>query len=297
MKRFLLALLFLTPLASAQDQDFSKVEIKAEKAAGNVWMLTGEGGNIGVLAGEDGIVLIDDQFAPLTEKILAALKKIGPGDVRFVINTHCHGDHVGGNENMGKMGAVIVAHENVRKRMSKEQFIKIFKKTIPPYPKKALPIVTFSQDVNLHLNGDDIHVFHVAPAHTDTDSVIFFKDSNVVHMGDNFFNGLYPFIDVEGGGSVQGMIEAGRRVLAMIDGKTKVIAGHGPLGDKKALEDFVAMLSDCRGAVEHLVKQGKSLAEVQAAKPTTDYDAKWGKGFFRPEKFVEFLYMDLSKKR
>jgi glyoxylase-like metal-dependent hydrolase (beta-lactamase superfamily II) len=291
-----MVILFGATLAGfAQDQDFSKVEIKAEKVAGNVWMLTGEGGNIGVSAGEDGVVLIDDQFEQLSEKIRAAVKKINPAAIRFVINTHCHQDHVGGNEKMGNMGAVIVAHENVRRRMSREQFIKIFKKTQPPYPKMALPIVTFSQDVDLHLNGDDIHVFHVGPAHTDTDSVIHFKDSNAVHMGDNFFNGLYPFIDADGGGSSQGVVDAGRRVLAMIDGKTKVIPGHGPLGDKKALEDFVAMLADCRGAVEKLMKEGKTLADIQAAGPTKAYDAKWGKGFFRPEKFVEILYNDLSK--
>jgi cyclase len=279
----------------AQEKDYSKVEIKAEKVAGNVWMLTGEGGNIGASAGEDGIVLVDDQFAPLSEKIKAAVKKIQDGPIKFVINTHCHHDHVGGNENMGKDGAVIVAHENVRKRMSAEQLVKFFNMKVPPFPKKALPVVTFSTDASLHFNDDEILIFHVEPAHTDTDSVVFFKKANVVHMGDLFFAGLYPFIDIDSGGASQGVIDANKKVLAMIDLQTKVIPGHGPLSDKAGMEAFLKMLTDCRQNVGQLVAAGKSLKEIQAANPTKDYDAQWGKGFLKPEKFVELLYNDLSR--
>jgi cyclase len=282
--------------AFAQDRDFSKVEIKPEKVAGNISVLAGEGGNIGVCAGEDGVVLVDDQFAPLTPKIEAAVKKIHPGPIRFVVNTHCHHDHVGGNENLGKAGAVIVAHENVRKRMSKKQFIQFFEKAVPAYPKAALPVVTFAEDVTLHLNGEEILVFHVAPAHTDTDSVVYFRNANTVHMGDLFFSESYPFIDTSSGGGSAGVIQANERVLGMIDGKTRVIPGHGPMSNKAGVERYVAMLKQCRANVLKLVDAGNSLKEVQAARPTQKYDAKWGQGWLKPDSFVELLYQDLNRK-
>jgi cyclase len=278
-------------------QDFSKVEIKTEKLAEGVWMLTGAGGNIGVSAGADGVFLIDSQYAPLTDKIKAAVAGISKQPVRFVLNTHWHGDHVGGNENLGKTGVVIVAHDNVRKRMSSEQFIKAFNSKVPPSPTAALPLVTFVDSISFHLNGDDVDAFHVPPAHTDGDAIVHFRKANVLHMGDTFFNGMYPFVDVSTGGSIAGMIAACDRGLGMGDASTKVIPGHGPSGSKADLKAFRDMLTASRDVVAPLVKAGKTLDDVKAAKPTAALDEKWGKGFMKPEVWVSIVYADLSGSR
>lgn len=277
-------------------QDFSKVEIRTLQVAGGVYMLVGSGGNIGVSAGEDGVFLVDDQYAPLTEKIKAAIAAISDKPVRFVLNTHWHGDHTGGNENLGEAGALIVAHENVRKRMSVEQFIEAFGRKVPPSPEGALPVVTFTDAVTFHLNGDEIHAFHVEPAHTDGDAIVHFRKANVIHMGDLFFNGLYPFIDISSGGSVDGMIAAAERGLAVADEHTKIIPGHGELGDAKDLKAFRDMLVAIRDRIKPMVAAGKSLEEVVAARPTAPFDENWGKGFLNAERFVGIVYASLSKK-
>jgi glyoxylase-like metal-dependent hydrolase (beta-lactamase superfamily II) len=288
------AVLLLAVPAAAQ-QDFSKVEIKTTKVAPGLYMLEGSGGNLGVSTGPDGVFLIDDQYAPLTDKIKAAIAAVSDKPIRFVLNTHWHGDHTGGNENLGKAGVLIVAHDNVRQRLSTEQFMKAFDRTVPPSPQAALPVVTFNDAVTFHLNGEEIHAFHVEPAHTDGDSVVFFKKANVVHMGDLLFNGLYPFIDVDAGGNIDGMIAAGERVLGMIDDDTLLIAGHGPLAGKKELAAFVEMLRDVRDAVAPMVTEGKSADEVVAAKPTAAWDEVWGKGFLNPERFTRIVYEGMKK--
>ncbi|UCF39456.1 MAG: MBL fold metallo-hydrolase [Acidobacteriota bacterium] len=257
-------------------------------------MLTGSGGNLGLCVGEDATFLIDDQFAPLTEKIKEAIAKITPHPIKFVFNTHWHGDHTGGNENLGEMGALIVAHDNVRKRMSSEQFMKAFNRTVPASPKAALPVVTFNDTVTFHLNDEEIHALHVDPAHTDGDSVIFFKSSNVVHTGDLFFNGRYPFIDLSSGGSIQGMIAATNRLLDLIDEKTKIIPGHGELGSKADLAQYRDMLVAVKDRVEPLIKAGKSEEEVLAAKPLADLAAEWGEGFMNPDNFLKIVYASLK---
>ena len=290
------ALLALATFSAAAQQDFSKVEVKAEKVADGLWMLTGAGGNIGVSAGPDGVFLVDDQYAPLTDKIKAAIATVSDKPVRFVVNTHWHGDHVGGNENLGKAGAVLVAHENVRKRMSKEQFIKLFNRTVPASAAAALPLVTFAESLSFHLNGEDIDAIHVPPAHTDGDVVVFFHKANVIHAGDLVFNGMYPVVDLSSGGSVDGMIGAADRILAAGDAATKIIPGHGPLATKADVKAFRDMLAASRDAIQPLVKAGKTLDQVKAAKPTAALDEKWGKGFIKPEVWTTVVYFSYGGK-
>jgi cyclase len=286
--------LALASLAFAQQQDFSKVEVKSEKVAEGIWVLMGAGGNIGMAAGPDGVFLVDDEYAPLTEKITAAVKAVSDKPIRFLLNTHWHGDHTGGNENMGQAGILIVAHDNVRMRMSAEQFLEAFGQKVPPSPEKALPVVTYDSSVTFHVNGDDVRGFHVAPAHTDGDSVVVFTKANVVHMGDLFFNGFYPFIDLSSGGSFDGMIAAADQVLAMTDAGTKFIPGHGPVGTRADLEKYRDMLKGVRAAIQPLVAAGKTADEVVAAKPTAKLDEAWGNGFMKPEQFQRIVYASLK---
>ncbi len=278
--------------AFGQDKDFDKVQIKTIKTSGNVYMLLGSGGNIGVLAGDDGVFLVDDQFAPLTKKIKDAIGKISDKEIRFLINTHWHFDHVGGNENLGETGSVIIAHENVRKRMSTDQFIEFFQKNVPASPKVALPMITFTQDLMFHLNGEDVHVFHVNNAHTDGDSIVYFRNSNVIHTGDIYFAGIYPFIDTSSHGSVNGVIDAAQHILSIIDDDTKVIPGHGPLSNKAELSAYVDMLISLRAKINKQISDGKTLEEIQKTKPAQEFDEKWGHGMLTSDQFVEILYTE-----
>jgi len=272
------------------DDSFSKVEINTTDLGNGIYMLTGMGGNIGVSVGDDGVFMIDDQFAPLTAKIKQAILKLSKKPIRFMINTHWHYDHTGGNENLGHDGVVIVAHNNVRERMSKDGFIEAFNKKIPASPKVALPVITFNDTVNFHLNNLDINVIHQSNAHTDGDSIVIFKSANVIHMGDTFFNGLYPFIDGSSNGSVDGMIKTADYVLSISDDKTKIIPGHGPLGDKKSLSVFRSMLITVRDRMKKLKSDGKTLEEIIALKPNADLDKAWGEAFLNPEMFIKVLY-------
>jgi len=287
----------LLSVSSAIGQDYDKVQIKTVKTSGNVYMLMGSGGNLGVLVGDDGVFLVDDQFAPLTKKIKDAIGKISDKEIRFLINTHWHFDHVGGNENLGETGSVIIAHENVRKRMSTDQFIEFFQKKVPASPKVALPIITFTQDLMFHLNGEDIHVFHVNNAHTDGDSIVYFRNSNVIHTGDIYFAGIYPFIDTSSHGSVNGVIDAAQHILSIIDDNTKVIPGHGSLSNKAELSAYVDMLISMRAKITKQISDGKTLEEIQKTKPAQKFDEKWGHGMLTSDKFVQILYTDLSVNR
>jgi cyclase len=280
------AMALCTGPAMAQQQDFSKVEIQAEKVADGIYMLIGSGGNMGLSIGEDGTYLIDDQYAPLTPKILAAIKELTPDPVRFVINTHYHGDHTGGNENMGEAGALLVAHENVRRRMATGTFMKAFNRQVEPAPAGALPVVTFSDAISFHWNGEEIRAFFVGPAHTDGDSIIHFVKADVFHMGDTLFNGMYPFIDVSAGGRIDGFIAAADRVLKVAGDQTRLIPGHGPVATKADLQAFRDMLAEVRDRVAKLKAEGKTAEEIVAAKPTADLDEKWGGGFMKPDNWV-----------
>ena len=291
--RLAAVLVLLAAPALAQQQDFSKVEVKAEKVADGIYMLTGSGGNMGLSVGKSGTYLIDDQFAPLTDKILAAIRAITPDPVRFVVNTHWHFDHTGGNENLGKAGALLVAHENVRRRMSTEQFMAAFNRKTPPSPEGALPVVTFTDAVTFHWNGDEIRVYHVPPAHTDGDSIVHFVKADVVHMGDVFFNGGYPFIDTSSGGRVDGVIGAAERVLAGIGEKTRIIPGHGPVATKADLQVYRDVLRTMRDRIAKLKAEGKTREQAIAAKPTADHDAKWGAGFMKGDTFTGLVYDSL----
>ena len=278
-------------------QDFSKVEIKATKLNDTTWMLVGAGGNMGLSVGEDAVFLIDDQYAPLAPKIKAAIAAITPKPVKFVLNTHFHFDHTGGNEALGKEGALIVAHDNVRRRLSADQLISFAGNSArqAASPKAALPVITVPGNISFHINGEEVHAFHVPAAHTDGDLIVHFKGGDVVHMGDVFFNGSYPFIDVGSGGSPLGMIAAFDRVLALAGEKTKIIPGHGPLADKAALQRTRDMLATLVARIQAERRTGKTDEQVRAAKPTADFDAAWGQGFIKPDQFVQLVLNGLPK--
>jgi cyclase len=288
------ALIAAATSASAQQQtNYDTVQVRSTLLNRNVYMLTGTGGNIGVAVGDDAVFVIDDQFAPLTPKILAAIKAITPKPVRFIVNTHWHFDHTGGNENFGKMGVVIMAHENVRKRMSKDQFIDALNTTTPASPAIALPIVTFTDGVTFHINGDSVLVTHVPPAHTDGDAIIVFTKANVIHTGDTFHNAGLPFVDLSSGGSVHGIIGAADKVLAMSNAETKIIPGHGPLADRarlKAWRDAVAALVT---KMQAELRAKKTVEQVLADSITKAYAKDWPAGH---ERFVRLLYQELTKR-
>jgi len=276
--------------SNAQEADrFAAVEITAEPLADGVAVLFGAGGNIGVSYGPDGTVLIDDQFAPLTDKIQAAVKDLGAGPVKYLINTHWHWDHTGGNENLGQTGVLIMAQDHVRDRLIKGSA------TVPPAAPEALPVITYHDGIKLHLNGDEIHVQHMKHAHTDGDSIVFWKKANVVHMGDLFFNKVtLPFIDLSSGGNARGILAAAEKVLAMVDDNTKIIPGHGPMATRADLIAYRDMMKTVIAAVEQAQGEGKSLQEVQAMKPAARWDVN-PDAFIKGDAFVEAVYKSLQK--
>jgi len=280
--------------ARAQEPDWSKIEIKAEKVAGNVYMLYGvggfSGGNIGVSVGADGIVLVDDEFEPLVPKIEAALKTISDKPVRFVLNTHVHGDHTHGNKVFG-LKSTIIAHDNVRRRLLDDD--EFDGKPGTRAPAHALPLVTFDHQVSVWLNGEEVRGLHFPAGHTDGDTVVWFTKSNVVHMGDDFFNGMYPFIDLASGGSVEGYVAAVEKVLADLPADVKIIPGHGPLATRPDLERYLAMLRDTTAVVRKGIAAGKTAEQLKADKALAAWD-KWSWQFANSDKFIDQLYAGLS---
>jgi glyoxylase-like metal-dependent hydrolase (beta-lactamase superfamily II) len=271
--------------AQAQAQDYDAVEITPTEVAEGIWMLEGAGGNLGVMIGEDGTFLIDDQYAPLSAKILAAIDELGGEQPRFVLNTHYHGDHTGGNEAMGEVGALIVAHDNVRSRMQIENPSEVFGLTFPPSPEAALPVLTFSETTTFHINGEEVHVFHVRDAHTDGDALVWFKRANVLHTGDIVFNGIYPYID-EGSGTIAGVIAACGDILAIVDGDTAIIPGHGPLADRDDVISYRNFLQGVHDVLIPMVRDGMSIVEILEAEPLQPWDETWGQGFLDTEAFT-----------
>jgi len=293
MKRLWVAAVLASAPALAQEQDFSKVEIKATQVAGSVWMLQGAGGNIGVSAGEDGIVMVDDQFAPLVPKIKAALAKISQKPVRFLLNTHWHFDHVGGNAAMAET-ATILAHENVRKRM--QAGAEVFGRKIEPAEPRALPILTYQRDATIWLNGEPVRALHVPPGHTDGDTIVFFTKSNVVHMGDDFFATGFPFVDLDSGGSVRGLIGALDEVIPQIPPDAKVIPGHGGLQTVPDLKKYRNRLDEIVALVDRGLKSGKTVEQLQKEKILAPYE-DWNSGFVKADQFIATVARDLQQQK
>ncbi|MGI8656935.1 MAG: MBL fold metallo-hydrolase [Pyrinomonadaceae bacterium] len=288
-----LAFCFIVGGARLSAQDFDKVQIKTTKVAGNIYMLEGAGGNIGVSVGEDGILIIDDQFAPLAPKIQAALKQLSEGKLKFVLNTHFHGDHTGSNAVFGK-DSTIVAQTNVRKRLNIET--NVLGGTVKPSPKEALPVITFDQSLSVHFNNEEIRAIHFPHGHTDGDSVIFFTNSNVVHMGDDFFAGRFPFVDLDNGGSVEGMAKNVGEIIPKLPLDVKIIPGHGPLSAIGDLKNYHRMLIETTNIVRLKMKRSRTLAQIKAEGLPEEWKI-WGTGFISTEKWIETIYRSLSEKK
>src|SRR6266436_5208503 len=292
------ALLCGTATWAQQQPDWSKVQIKTTKISGNIYMLEGQGGNIAASVGEDGIVIVDDEFAPLAEKIQASLKNLGVTDkpVRFVINTHYHGDHAGGNAPFANSGSTVIAQDNVRKRLVTGGAAGnggSLKMEVKPAEKAALPIITFEHDVTVHLNGEDIRALHFPSGHTDGDAIIFFPKNNVVHMGDDFVRYGFPFIDVASGGSVQGMIDALEKASAQLPADVKVIPGHGALSNLDDVREFVKMLKETSAVVQKAIDSHKTLEQMKQEQILVSWQ-KWSSGFLSSDAFIETLYNSLT---
>ncbi len=267
-----------------------EVIIEAQQVNENVYILTGQGGNIGVFIGDDGVFVIDDQFAHLSGKIEKKIKELSDKPITFLVNTHHHGDHTGGNENMADLGATIISHDNVRKRLVKNP---TRQGTI--LPKKALPVITFNDELSLHINGEQVLIFHVENAHTDGDALLYFTDSNVLHTGDNYFSGMYPYIDLDSGGSVLGYIEAVKRALIVIDDDTKIIPGHGTVSNKNEYVEFLNMLENLKNTILKEIEKGKTEGQVAVNKELTktydDLGYSWS--FIDSEKIRRTFYKSL----
>ena len=289
-----------SPAAAQMDSDPAKIKLEVTRVGGSVSMITGvggfAGGNVGVSVGADGVFVIDDEVKAMTPKLKAAVATLSKQPPRFLINTHWHGDHAGGNEGMAELGAIVVAHDNVRQRMGVDQVIDLQGKQqkIPASPGKALPILTFSEEVTFHLNGDEVHVFHIANAHTDGDAIIHFRKANVIHMGDTFLTGGYPLVDLSSGGNIEGFIKAADRVLPLCDEATKIIPGHGTLGDRKKLTEWRQMIVKIRDRVAGGIAKKQTLDQIKAAKPSAEFDAEWGQNFIKPDALIESIYKSLT---
>lgn len=277
-------------------QNFDTVRIRPQRITDNIFMLTGSGGNIGLLVGSDGLLMIDDQYAPLSQKISDAIRSISKNSLRFIVNTHVHGDHSGGNENFKRLGATLVAHEQVRVRMMTKQLNKQFNRTTPPRDKEAWPQVTLNTNMNFHLNGEDVELLHLGKGHTDGDVIVYFKKANVFHAGDAFVRYGYPFIDMSSGGSVNGFIETLDRLLLLLDDRSKIIPGHGALATKADVKLLRDQLADMRDQVAAAIHQGTKMEDIGSLGITDQYEETMGKGFLKGKDFVMMVAESLTNK-
>ena len=282
---------FLAAIPTLAQRDFSNVEIKATHVKGNIYMLNGTGGNVGVSLGEDGVLIVDDKFAPLAEKIRAALKSVGGGDLKFILNTHWHGDHTGGNVVFGPE-APIIAHTNVRKRLTGELAAAV--RNAQPAPKDAWPVVTFDESLSVHFNGEEIKATHLPRGHTDGDSVIFFTQSNVVHMGDHFFAGRFPFVDLGSGGDVEGLKNNIGSIISKLPADMTIIPGHGPISKLDDLKTYHRMLVETTERVQAAMRAGKSLDQIKAEGPADEWK-DWGAGFINADRWIETIHRSYSQ--
>ncbi len=293
-RKIVLIFLTLLPLVLCAQQDFADVEIQIHDVAENIYMLEGAGGNIGVCIGGDGVLMIDSQYGPLSDKIKAAIQTLSEAEINVLVNTHHHGDHTGGNENFGKEGAQIVAHQNVKERMSNVQK-SAFRPEIPAAPEAARPVMTYTDEMEIRYNNQDIMLIHVDHAHTDGDGLVYFPESDVIHMGDTYFNHRYPYIDLGSGGSIDGIIEAANTALFLAGNNTKIIPGHGPLSNAEELREYRDVLMHLRREVAEAIKESKTLEEIQAMKPGAATDEGWGAAFINGDRIIEIIYKSLAE--
>ena len=280
---------------NAYSQKFEDVEIKPAKLSDNVYVITGKGGNLGLFIGKDGNILIDDQFAPLTNKILDVIHNLTNQPIKFLINTHWHPDHTGGNENFGKSGSLIISHENVRERLSTEQFIEFMERKIKPLPVEALPIITFTDSISFHINNETVRIYHFPNAHTDGDSMIYFKENNILHTGDIFVKNRYPFIDISSNGTIDGIIEALEKIILLLNKETVIIPGHGNISNLNDLLEYLSMLQDVRNNIFLQINKGYSIKQILESNPTSPFDHKYGNDkFITPNDFVTSVFQSLQ---
>lgn len=291
---YLLVSLVMSPsLVKAEDHHEAKGKIEQIQVTDHLLMLKGDGGNIGISYGEDGVLMIDDQYAPASESIKKIIDELQSGEIKFVLNTHWHNDHTGGNASFGEMGTII-SQKNVRQRLSTDQFIEFFNKTVKAQPKSGLPVITFDESLTLHFNQEEIDLIHFPNSHTDGDSVVYFVNENVLHTGDLFFNGFFPFVDLDHGGSIEGMITSAKYLLTMINEETKIIPGHGPLATREDLIHFIAMLEGTRAFVAEQKTLGLSLEAIQEMGTPSEWNS-WKNGFLSDAKWISLIYRSLGE--
>jgi cyclase len=276
----------------------SHLEINSTNLINNMYIIHGSGGNVILFTGNDGAIIVDDQYAPVTKKLKSLIANLTDKPIKFVINTHWHPDHVGGNEKLGETGAIIISHDNVRKRLNTVQFLEFINQTIPPLSKNGLPIITFSENITLHQNNDEIQIFHLNEGHTDGDSAVFFVKNNVIHVGDDFSDRSYPFMDLSSGGSVDGLISSLQTILLKINKDTIVVGGHSGVSNQTKVREYLNMLIDVRNVISNMIKDGKTLNEIIQSKPTSRYDNIYHDySFIKPKDFVTNVYMSLTSRR
>ena len=275
----------------------SHLEINSTKITNNTYIIHSSGGNVILFTGNDGSILVDDQYAPVTKKLKSLIANITDKPIKFVINTHWHPDHVGGNEKIGDTGAIIISHDNVRKRLSTVQFFEFINQSIPSLSENGLPIITFSENMTFHLNNEEIQIFHLDDGHTDGDSAVYFVKNNVIHVGDDFSDRSYPFMDLSSGGSVDGLISSLQTILSKINKDTIVIGGHSGISNQTKVSEYFNMLINVRNAVNSMIKNGKSLNDIIQSKPTSQYNIIYHDySFIKPKDFVANIYMSLTSK-